>query len=1804
MKRAGKLLLVLALMLITGVGAGHAADYVYVTTNMTWAEFYAGELGAVKASDLAVSYDAVSTATQRFINRFEGFTSEVSGDGTVFDGVKNVQVRMTGDVYGALSDKSRFSNPINGTFDEYKEMDDSGAFGAMSTETVDANAKLPDLKLSIGGGKSQGHGNYRITISGLNYASLDVDLGTSNDRFLGAKLETTDGTVYGLKPLHNLWIRGNMAEQIGFCVEDFAERNGTHLSYAHTASLPGKTISKVTYMLKNQPDIVVTCNLPVKLWTSATIAPTGSVKSGTNVAVPLTFNSIPEGAAYSLASVAKVEGRTSTPLTAGTDYTYSDNTLTFTNAEAGSYTATFTSESYVDVVASITVTDYYATTNMTWAEFYAGEIGASSSALAVSYDAVSTATTRFASRFEGFTSTSSDSGTTFTGVKGVQVRMTGNVYDSLSDKSRYTFSNDSFNEYKVADASGDFGAMSTETIDANEKLSDLKLSITGGKSQGHGNYRITISGLNYASLDVDLGTSNDRFLGAKLETTDGTVYGLKPLHNLWIRGDMAEQIGFSVEDFVERNGTHLSYAHTASLPGKTISKVTYMLKNQPDIVISCDLPVKLWSDATISPEGTVKSGSNVAVPLTFSNIPDGAGYTLSSVAKVVGRTSTPLTAGTDYTYSGNTLTFTKLDAGSYTATFTSASYVDVVASINAYAFATTDMTWAEFYAGELGKTSADLLAEGLDAVSSPTARIAGRMSQLTSESNDIGGRDITGVKAVQVRFDGTAYEALSNDTRFTFVDEALAQYKPVNSDGSFGAVVSETQTMASADVTLSSGASATWGSYVLNITGLEGLVLTSGDENYYLGAVLETSDGAKYGLRHNTNLWFNAGTVAVTVNDKYVEPHGVTRDYAYTKGLEGATITKITFIVKNQPSAAVNCSVYLKKMTDSTVSTVSTNIKTGVNVPISFTFGNLPEGVAYTLKALYSGTGRGRTLITDYTYANNTLTVNGTLPAGTYQAVFGTDDYADIAVIFTVEDVYHYASTNMTWAEFYAGETGGTSADLYAAGLDAISSPTARVANRFTQLTSESNDKGGRDITGVKAIHVRMGEAVYNAVSNDSRYTFSDEAFSEYKDVNADGSFGKMLTETHVQEGATVALTSPGTWGDYQLAVSSIDITVSSGDDYYYLGALVETSDGKVYGMRHNNNLWFNAKDLAISTAEFVEPHGVSRSYAYTSDMEGKTITKITYMLKDLPDEVVSCDVFLKLKTSASVAPKYTEGWHAFLTTGEALSVDLVFSNVPSSADYSLSGITFGTGRNRQNVTAYTYSNGVLTFTEAPSPGTYTATFTDKTYANIAATINIFTVNATDKVISADKNAAGISFMLTPSGVIDSVDKDMADNKFVPASEYTDISANVTANYTAGYHEIAGSGFSFDITLKDVPSGFMGISGFGKMAHLTPENCDELYPSIYSAVDAMPTGPSGYKEVSSMTSLKPLGIRAIAVQPDGSARDVSEFTGAGVMVLSSSDIMVYYGTMMADCVSSDITEGEHMLSPEGENIIADGKADGHVSGVMYLEIMQSAIELLDEASNPAGIQFDTLPAGFIEQADRNAEAKGITWVDERNVVSGASSAFVTGKANQVPGNSGYTFTIPYDRSSIPSGHTAALGFERSFFFTRSNLGESGYNSLVSAMSSMTKIPGYDWVMPTASELHALGLAVVAEYPDGTSRDVTGESSIGLLASGESVMMQYGAIALDRALTSNEGELLDMVMESTPLISDGLADGKITVTWYITRTTGGGNGDESPDVPVKPRNIHSSYDSAEQCVSNLRKRCKGLRNQGGSRKTQR
>ncbi|MBR1438410.1 MAG: hypothetical protein IJ587_07715, partial [Synergistaceae bacterium] len=649
--------------------------------------------------------------------------------------------------------------------------------------------------------------------------------------------------------------------------------------------------------------------------------------------------------------------------------------------------------------------------------------------------------------------------------------------------------------------------------------------------------------------------------------------------------------------------------------------------------------------------------------------------------------------------------------------------------------------------------------------------------------------------------------------------------------------------------------------------------------------------------------------------------------------------------------------VFLKNKTSASVK-VSSNaaVKSGSNVSVALTSADVPNDAGYSLSSVTyipeGGDRRNRQPLSasDYSYSNGRLTLTEA-KAGTYTVTFVSSKYADMSVSFTVTD--YYATTDMTWAEFYAGEVGKTSADLYADGLDAVSSPTARIANSFSQLTSESNDIKGRSITGVKAVQVRMTGEVYNLLSNDKRYTFSNDVFAEYKPVNADGSFGAMVTEYHVQEGAIVSLTAPGAWGDYVLAVSSIDITVGSGgrDASYYLGALVETADGKVYGMRHNNNLWFGAGELAISTAEFVEVHGVSRSYEYTSDMEGKTIKKITYMLKNLPDEIVSCDVFLKLRTSASVSPVYETGYHAVMAS-QNTKVQLKFADLPESSDYQLAGVTFGTGQGRKAVDGCTFKDGILTISGDAQEGTYSARFTDEKYMDISAVIKVYTTLVTSKIVSSANNPAELTFLLTPKGVCDSTDAVLDAQNFVNATEYTVSADNSTSIYTEGKNQIEGSGFSLNVKLKDVPEGKMAILGFSKNLEITPAKIGSAeFSSMSQKILALPDVAYGWR-VPTAEQLKDLGLTVTAVYPDGVSRDVTGYISSGLFPTDES-ITFSFGTVLIDRAFTPSEEGKvYLLSEEGEGTMSDGAHDGNITATWFVSFTGSQKGNQDTPSNP------------------------------------------------------------------------------------------------------------------------------------------------------------------------------------------------------------------------------------------------------------
>ncbi|MBE6331230.1 MAG: hypothetical protein E7070_02815 [Bacteroidales bacterium] len=314
-----------------------------------------------------------------------------------------------------------------------------------------------------------------------------------------------------------------------------------------------------------------------------------------------------------------------------------------------------------------------------------------------------------------------------------------------------------------------------------------------------------------------------------------------------------------------------------------------------------------------------------------------------------------------------------------------------------YVYATTDMTWAEFYAGELDKTATSLEEQGLDAVTSATNVKGARFSNAIFELDGETASKIAGVKAVNVAIEANLYNALSDKSRFTVLADAPTDYKVYNEDGSFGKWNSTVATQ-TATATLTSGFDAKWGNYVISLDGLQDVTTAN-----LQGAVLTTTDGSKYGLQFLNNLWLKPAEFTFCVAE-FTEPHGCARAYKHTADLEGKTISNITYILKDTVNVSADMNIYVKKQTSATVTTSAATA--GDNVEISLAIENAPEDAAFALSTVKKGSGKGATTLTadDYSYANGKLTLKGSTTSGDiYTVSFASDKYVNIGATITLQ---------------------------------------------------------------------------------------------------------------------------------------------------------------------------------------------------------------------------------------------------------------------------------------------------------------------------------------------------------------------------------------------------------------------------------------------------------------------------------------------------------------------------------------------------------------------------------------------------------------------------------------------------------------------------------------------------------------------------------------------------------------------------------------------------------------------------------
>ncbi len=334
-----------------------------------------------------------------------------------------------------------------------------------------------------------------------------------------------------------------------------------------------------------------------------------------------------------------------------------------------------------------------------------------------------------------------------------------------------------------------------------------------------------------------------------------------------------------------------------------------------------------------------------------------------------------------------------------------------------------------------------------------------------------------------------------------------------------------------------------------------------------------------------------------------------------------------------------------------------------------------------------------------------------------------------------------YGTVNLPYADFYYGEINKLKpdfdaekaqldkadaveeADLKADGMyDAVSSATNNKARRYEQTYYEENGEG-TEILGVANVNVAISRALYDdakaqieagATCSNALFdivnnmTVTDTIPSEFKVVGADGTLSATLGNTVVAEGANASFTSISNWGNYQISVEGVELDAAT-----IQGGLIETSDGAVYGLEHNENLWLSPGEIAFAASEFTEPHGNKPGFQRYADIQGKTITKVIYMIANADDIEIDTDFFVNYMLDEQYGITGDESL-TYSEDGMEVKYEL---NVPEDSDYKLTAISFG--RAKQDISAVEVSDGVIRIPSSFKPGSYTFVFEDAKYTGL-----------------------------------------------------------------------------------------------------------------------------------------------------------------------------------------------------------------------------------------------------------------------------------------------------------------------------------------------------------------------------------------------------------------------------------------------------------------------------------------------------
>lgn len=352
-----------------------------------------------------------------------------------------------------------------------------------------------------------------------------------------------------------------------------------------------------------------------------------------------------------------------------------------------------------------------------------------------------------------------------------------------------------------------------------------------------------------------------------------------------------------------------------------------------------------------------------------------------------------------------------------------------------------------------------------------------------------------------------------------------------------------------------------------------------------------------------------------------------------------------------------------------------------------------------------------------------------------------------------------YGTANVPYADFFYGEMNDVAQNatmqldaadpVTAAGYreegmyDAVTSCTNSKSKRYdTSYYTENTENGSVILEGIKAVNIAVPASLYNdakkaieegkscsnqllkIVSSLENVSETAPASGEYKILNGDGTLTAMTTETK-ELNVESSITASSPWGNYQVSVEFGNNNPDQPTTANMMGVIFETSDGKKYGMEHSQNLWLRTGEIAFAVKDgFVEPHKNTIDSKRSAGLEGKTITKITYLVKDGADIVIPTNLLVKYKLADGQGITGPEEKVVFTNnTFTPTKVQLTY-NVPEGSSYKLTSVEYG-GQvlSEGSYNDYTYDDSTKVLSvyggvfAKTGVGTYTLTFTDSSAA-------------------------------------------------------------------------------------------------------------------------------------------------------------------------------------------------------------------------------------------------------------------------------------------------------------------------------------------------------------------------------------------------------------------------------------------------------------------------------------------------------